>query len=114
VGGNNTLYWLVWFTVALSAAILPLASLAFVRPWVRAAASGAPVSLLSIVAMRMRGDPAMLLIDAYIALKRAGVHATIVDVESVYIEQRTRVRSRDDLVELVKNAVAEPRTRAVS
>ena len=72
------------------------------RPWLRAALHTAPVSLLHIVAMRLRGNPTTLLIDAYIALKRAGMSATIGDVENVYIDSRNRVSTSDDLVELVK------------
>jgi uncharacterized protein YqfA (UPF0365 family) len=76
------------------------------RPWLRAAASGAPVSIFSVLGMRLRGNPPILLVDAYVALRRAGVNASIADVEGAYIDHRTRVRTHDDLVELVKSAVA--------
>lgn len=74
-------------------------------PWLRAALNAAPVPLFHIVAMRLRGNPPTLLIDAYIALKRAGMSVTISDVEDVYIDSRNRVSTSGDLVELVKKGV---------
>ena len=73
-----------------------------VRPWLRAALHAAPVSLTSILGMRLRGNPTMLLIDTYIALKRSGIPATISDVENAYIDARNRVSTSDDLAELMK------------
>jgi uncharacterized protein YqfA (UPF0365 family) len=73
------------------------------RPWLRAWSSGAPVTALSIVGMRLRGNPPILLIDAYIALKRAGVETSIREIEGTYIDHRTRVRNRDELIELVRS-----------
>ncbi|MEX0613159.1 MAG: flotillin-like FloA family protein [Pirellulales bacterium] len=83
--------------------LVGVSGLFLMRPWLRAAASGAPVSMMSILGMRLRGNPPEMLIDAYIALKRAGVNANISGVEGVYIDSRTRVRSRDDLIALVKS-----------
>ena len=74
-----------------------------VRPWLRGVLYGAPVSLIQVVAMRLRGNPPMMLIDSYIALRRSGVNATIADVENVYIDCRNRVRNAGDLVELVQS-----------
>jgi uncharacterized protein YqfA (UPF0365 family) len=72
------------------------------RPWVRAAASGAPISVLSILGMRLRGNPVTLLVDAFTVLKHSGIDVSIADVELAYIKQRTRVRTADDLVGLIK------------
>ena len=52
--------------------------------------------------MRLRGNPPMLLVDAYIALKRSGMSATIYDVENVYIDNRNHILTSDELVELVR------------
>jgi uncharacterized protein YqfA (UPF0365 family) len=72
-------------------------------PWLRAWLHGAPVPVFQVIAMRLRGNPPNLLIDAYIALKRAGLPASIADVENKYIDARNRVLTSDDLVELMKN-----------
>jgi hypothetical protein len=56
--------------------------------------------------MRLRGNPPMLLIDAYISLRRAGIPTTIVAVEETYIDNKNRVSTSDDLVELVKQSAS--------
>jgi uncharacterized protein YqfA (UPF0365 family) len=99
--------FVVFMVFAILATILFLfIALAFYgflfRPWVRAAAGGAPISVFSILGMRLRGNPVPLLVDAYTVLKHSGVDVTIAEVELAYIKQRTRVQTADDLVELVK------------
>jgi hypothetical protein len=84
--------------------IIVLAGLVWiVRPWLRAAGNGVPVSFINILGMRLRGNPAMLLIDAYVALHHDRVGITIAEVERVYIVNRTRLRTSSDLADLVKS-----------
>lgn len=77
------------------------------RPWLQGYLSGAPVSVLYLLGMRLRGTPIRLVMDAYQSL----VHNnTIVDakkVESVYIANRHRVVGTVDLINLVKESVAK-------
>lgn len=47
------------------------------KPWCHAYFSGAPVSLLCIVGMRLRGNPPMLLIEAFINLRKTPVETSI-------------------------------------
>jgi len=72
------------------------------RPWLRAFLHGTPVSVVQIVAMRLRGNPPLILIDAYIALKRARISTTIGEVENAYINWHNRIATSDDLVDIVK------------
>jgi hypothetical protein len=90
------------FMVIFIAVVVVSVFVLLVRPWLRAVLHGAPVSPIQIVAMRLRGNPPVLLIDAYIALKRAGLSETIGDVENVYIDARNRVTTSDDLVEAIR------------
>ena len=76
-----------------------------VRPWLRAFLHGTPVSMLQIVAMRLRGNPVGLVIDAYIALRRAGVDVHCGDVENAFVNGRNGILSADDLVRSVEKAV---------
>jgi uncharacterized protein YqfA (UPF0365 family) len=111
--GGDTFFLLFAVVAMLIFALLALVMFSLVAgPWIRAAASGAPISFLSLLGMRMRGNPQGLLVDAYIALRRARVNASIVDVEGTYMDHRTRVRTHDDLVELVKSTVANRDTLA--
>jgi uncharacterized protein YqfA (UPF0365 family) len=107
MGGDTFILLFAFLAVAVFGLLVLTFFAAIARPWIRAAASGAPISIFSILGMRLRGSSPTLVIDAYIALKRAGVAADIYVVEGTYIDHRTRIRSRDDLIELVKNAAAD-------
>jgi uncharacterized protein YqfA (UPF0365 family) len=72
------------------------------RPWLRAFMHGTPVPFVHIVAMRLRGNPPSLLIDAYISLRRAGIAITIGELENTYIDAKNRIVTTADLVELIK------------
>ena len=75
---------------------------ALIVPWLRAHLHGSPVSLPHIVAMRLRGTPPTLIIEAHATLKRAGMSATVVDVEKNYLDNKRRILTSQDLVSLVK------------
>jgi hypothetical protein len=103
VGAMNELYLALAAFIAVAGLILVFSfGLFFFRPWVRALMSGAPVSILSILTMRLRGTPAPLLIDAYIQLRHRGSTATLADVEKQYIANRQRVRNVGDLIDFVE------------
>lgn len=89
---------MMMFFFVMAAAFLLL----LVRPWLRSFMHGAPVTIIQILGMRLRGNPTTLILDAYIALKRAGRPETIGMVESAYIDARNRVLTSDDLIEQVK------------
>jgi uncharacterized protein YqfA (UPF0365 family) len=72
-------------------------------PWLRAFLHGTPVPLVRIVAMRLRGNSPSLLIDAYIALRRAGVATTMDEVENAYIDAKQRILTSDDLVSIARS-----------
>jgi len=92
----------VFFAMFAFAALLVIAFfVVVVRPWMRTFFHGLPVSIIQIIAMRLRGNSPSLLIDSYISLKRAKVMTTIEDVENVYIDARNRILTSDDLVKLV-------------
>lgn len=76
----------------------------FPLPWLRARFSGAPVSMMQIMGMRLRGHPSNLLIDAYIALIQAGEKISIDEVESAYMANIYQVTDidTDTLVQLVR------------
>jgi len=74
----------------------------FIRPWLRARLGGAlDVHVAHVVGMRLRGNPPMLLIDAYLKLLHSGKQTTIQMVESCYIANKGRVPDVDTLVMLI-------------
>lgn len=107
---NHPLQIAVWALMAIAAvtAVATLFSfLSLKRLWLKAFLHGAPVSLMSIVMMQLRGSPVRLLIDALIQLKHQNVNATIADVERTYWAAGGQVSAGDDLVERVKASKAE-------
>lgn len=75
-------------------------------PWLRAFLSGAPVSTLQIIGMRLRGNPPRLIVDAHITLVHSQAATSIHEVESVYLGNKDSVRTSADLVKLVTEHVA--------
>lgn len=73
-----------------------------VRPWLRARlGGGTDVQVAYVIGMRLRGNPPMLLVDAYLKLLHSGKQTTIQMVESCYIANKGRVLDVDTLVMLV-------------
>jgi uncharacterized protein YqfA (UPF0365 family) len=103
-GNLLTILLIVMFWVFLL--VLMVLFLLFFRAWVRAIMNGFPVPLMSIITMRLRGVPPILLVDAYTALRRAGHETTVREVEETYLANRTRVRTSQDLIGLVKSKTA--------
>jgi len=77
------------------------------RIWVRAVMSGVQISFTRIVAMRLRGNPARLLVDAHILLSKAGVQSTLDETEYIFMQNRNRVHTAEELVRLVKSSKQE-------
>lgn len=69
-------------------------------PWARAFTSGAAVSLMAIVGMRLRRTPAHLLVDAYVRLVKKDMKPTMDDIELLYINNREKIHTAADLVDL--------------
>ena len=103
-GNLITIFLIVLFWIFLL--VLMVLFFLFFRAWVRAIMSGFPVPLMSIITMRLRGVPPVLLVDAYTALRRAGNETAVREVEETYLANRTRVRTSQDLIGLVKSKTA--------
>jgi uncharacterized protein YqfA (UPF0365 family) len=95
--------------VAIFAVLIAFVSTLFVmlylsvfRLWIRAKMSGGRVSVFDILGMQFRGNPASLLVDAYLALLMQGVKTSIGRVERTYIAHKTQVEDAGDLVRLVR------------
>jgi hypothetical protein len=80
-----------------------------IGPWLRVVFSGGDVRLMHIIGMRLRGSPLDLIIDAYLSLVHSDVSVPIAHVESLYIANKSRVFSAQDLVGIVKEHFAGQR-----
>jgi uncharacterized protein YqfA (UPF0365 family) len=82
-------------------------------PWMRGFLSGAPVSILQLLGMRLRGVPARLIVDAVITLVHRG-HAhdrkLVSLAESTYLAQRGLIQDSTQLADMVEKQlqIAKP------
>ena len=68
-----------------------------VGPWLRAFCGGAPVPLMLILAMRLRGNKPGLIIDAYLAMRKKGKEPDLAAIESAYIANKGSLHTVQDL-----------------
>ncbi len=61
--------------------------LAFVNTWLKALLAGAPVSMFTLIAMRLRGVPYGMIVDSRIMAVKAGLDLTINQLEEHYLAE---------------------------
>jgi uncharacterized protein YqfA (UPF0365 family) len=77
---------LLFIVLAIPILILFGIIIFFIKIWVRAWASGAPVSVFSLVGMKLRRVPPSLIIDARIRLVKAGLDVDTGTLETHYLQ----------------------------
>lgn len=79
--------WKIIIGVALVIVALIIVGifLSFFTVWIRAILAGAPVSPVTLVAMRLRQVPYGLIVDARITARKAGIVISIDDMEAHYL-----------------------------
>ena len=65
--------------------VLFLIILSLFNTWLKALLAEAPVSFASLVAMRLRGTPFSLIVDARITASKAGIELSTNELESHYL-----------------------------
>jgi uncharacterized protein YqfA (UPF0365 family) len=98
----TTIILIVVFVWVPILAVMAYFSFAIARPWIRSALSGNPISMITILAMRLRGTPVWLLLDSYIQLRHRGSTATIAEGEHQYLANRSRIRNAPNLIDFVE------------
>ena len=92
--------------------LLPLGLFFYLlRPWFQGYLSGAPVSVLHLLGMRLRRTPIRLVMDAYRSLIHSGTLVDAKKVEGVYVANHYRILGTGDLVNLVKESLAKEAAR---
>lgn len=59
----------------------------FINTWLKALLAGAPVSMLTLIAMRLRGVPYGMIVDSRIMAVKAGLDLTINQLEEHYLAE---------------------------
>jgi uncharacterized protein YqfA (UPF0365 family) len=86
----------------------------YLRLWIQALLSNAPLSFFDILGMRLRRSPARLIVNAMIVLGLRGVKVSAREAETYYLVARDRgepvatATELADLIERIKRAAPDP------
>ena len=69
------------------AVIALIVVISFINTWLKAMLAGAPVSILTLIAMRLRGVPYGMIVDSRIIAVKAGLDLTINQLEEHYLAE---------------------------
>lgn len=79
--------------------------ISFFSVWFRAYLAGAPVSLLTLVAMRLRSVPYAMIVDARITAVKAGIELKIAGIETHYLAGGSVIQTIQALINAQKAAI---------
>lgn len=78
---------IVILILAIIALVCAIVVFSFLNTWLKAMLAGAPVSMLTLVAMRLRGVPYGMIVDSRIMAVKAGLDLTINQLEEHYLAE---------------------------
>ena len=73
-----------------------------IQPWIKSIFNAAPVPLMHILGMRLRGNPAPILIDAYIRLVKAEKEIELDEIELCYIQNKHEINDLATLLQFLE------------
>lgn len=88
--------------------------LAFLRLWIQALLTGVRISIMELIAMKLRRTPPELIVRTAIALKQRGVEAGVVEIEACYFASGGEVTDPIQLATLVLEQRNKPRERTTT
>ena len=80
--------------------------LSFFSVWLRALLAGAPVGIPTLIAMRLRGVPYTLIVDARITAVKAGIELSTDDLEAHYLAEGNLIQAVQALIAAQKAGIA--------
>ena len=92
--------------------ILVVVFLSFFSVWLRARLAGASVSVVNLIAMRLRQVPYALVVDARVTAKKAGIELTTDDLEAHYLAGGNVVPTVQALIAAMKAGIPLDFSRA--
>ena len=102
---NRAVAIIAVFSLVLVPLIVLTATALAVHAWLRAMFYLTPVKFSRLLDLPFRGIEPSRIVDAYIAIRWAGIPATIDDVKKVFVDNRSCIATSDDLVAQVKQAM---------
>ncbi len=101
---NLTLVLIIVLGVA--ALIVAGIIISFFSVWLRARLAGAPVSMLNLVAMRLRQVPYSLVTDARITARKAGIDISVDDIEAHFLAGGNVIQTIQALIAAEKAGIS--------
>jgi uncharacterized protein YqfA (UPF0365 family) len=92
--------------IAVILILLLLVLLSFFNVWLRALLAGAPVSIFTLVAMRLRNVPFALVVDARITASKAGIEISVTQIEAHYLAEGNIIHTVQALIAADKAGIA--------
>ena len=94
--------FIIGFGVGIAMILVFASAYLVIRPWVRLKTRGGKGSLPYVLFMRFRGNPALLIINAYTGLLHSGVITTLREVEAHYVANQSKILTAEDLIESIR------------
>jgi|GEM_PF-2776875 len=108
----EAIWFLGGFTCGIAATYLVWFSLRIFFPWFRCFLCGAPLSMVNLLGMYLRGSPVKLLTDAHIGLVQSGKSPRAFrmnEIEAKYLASPGRIFTAEDLMNAMREeAVVGP------
>ena len=82
---STDLLLIIVLIVLVGVIIFCFVAISFFWTWLRAWSAGTPVSLLTLVGMRIRGVPYSMVVNSRIAVVKAGLNVSLLDLENHYL-----------------------------
>ena len=102
---GNPIGTIVLVVVAVAGLVVFFIILSFFNVWLRALLAGAPVGILTLVAMRLRNVPYAMLVDARIMAVKAGMGIDIDEFETHYLAGGDVVQTTQGLINAMKAGI---------
>ena len=95
---NMSIMTIIMIVVIIAAIIAFFVVLSFINTWLKALLAGAPVSMLTLIAMRLRGVPYGMIVDSRIMAVKAGLDLTINQLEEHYLAEGSLIPTIQALI----------------
>jgi uncharacterized protein YqfA (UPF0365 family) len=91
--------------LAIIVLVMALIFLSFLSVWLKARFSGVPVSIFTLIAMRLRSVPHSIIVDARITAAKAGIDVPINDIETHYLAGGDVIQTVQGLINAAKAGI---------
>ncbi|MGF1484319.1 MAG: flotillin-like protein FloA [Opitutales bacterium] len=103
--GDNFIYIVLGIVGVIIVVVAVIILFSYFGTWLKAYLAGAPVGIPTLVAMRLRGVPHSLIVDARITAVKAGIELDTPDLESHYLADGNVIQTVQALIAAEKAGI---------